>query len=153
MQSECASGSNLGGGAAVEGVSESGTKQEGPAPLLRRRKRVRGGRAKKKSGRTREWKKKEWKTPPREVASLHAAPVDEGGSVAPDVVTLDARKHADLGIGDEAPGDARPARVGFETGVMLVVPLGREPGDLREPGPGDVGEVVVLVVVADVVGQ
>lgn len=64
-------------------------------------------------------------------------------------LALDAAADADVLVEDEAPDDVDPALVAGE----LVVELA---GDLVEPGqagPGDGGEVVVLVVEADVVGE
>jgi hypothetical protein len=72
-------------------------------------------------------------------------------SVAPQVLALDARKHADVLVGDEPPGDERPALVALE--LVVGIPLWGEGLDRGQPGPGDVGEVVVLVVVADVVSE
>ena len=51
--------------------------------------------------------------------------------------------------GDEPPCDAGPARVARED----VVELGRERLELPQAGPGDGGEVVVLLVEADVVAE
>lgn len=65
------------------------------------------------------------------------------------LLTLDTAAHADLLVEDEAPDGVDPALVAGEG----VVELG---GDLVEgvkAGPGDGGEVVVLVVQADVVGE
>eukprot|EP00160_Parvularia_atlantis_P010085 Unigene1986_Nuclearia_a/m.6185 Unigene1986_Nuclearia_a/g.6185 ORF Unigene1986_Nuclearia_a/g.6185 Unigene1986_Nuclearia_a/m.6185 type:complete len:385 (+) Unigene1986_Nuclearia_a:121-1275(+) len=59
---------------------------------------------------------------------------------------LDAVVDADLAAGDEVPRDEDPGRVVRQRAVQL----GRHGLELRQAGPGDVGEVVVLVVVAHV---
>lgn len=65
------------------------------------------------------------------------------------VLALDAAAHADLLVPDEAPDSINPALVAGQ----VVVELARNLVQLVQPGPGHGGEIVVLVVQADVVGQ
>lgn len=60
--------------------------------------------------------------------------------------TLDTVVGADVWIGDERPEDAYPRGVVRQ----VVVELGGEGLDLGQASPRHVGEIVVLVVVADV---
>lgn len=69
--------------------------------------------------------------------------------LAPTTLTLDTRCHTDVGIPNETPEHVDPTVVSRERGVELV-------GDLAQLGqacPGHSGEVVVLVVITNIVGQ
>lgn len=65
------------------------------------------------------------------------------------LLALDAAVHTDAVVPDEAPDGVDPALVAGE----VVVKLAGDAVDLVQAGPGDGGEVVVLVVQADVVGE
>lgn len=67
----------------------------------------------------------------------------DGGSA------LDTAKGSDRGVGDVSVNDTRPRLASGE----VVVELGSDLADLGEAGPGDLGEVVVFVVVSDVKGE
>lgn len=56
--------------------------------------------------------------------------------------SLDAAPKSNLLVEDELPNDAHPALVIWQ----IVVELVRNPVKLVQPGPGNRGEVVVLVV-------
>lgn len=65
------------------------------------------------------------------------------------LLPLDAASDTDGFVEDEAPEDVRPRGVVGQVGVELA----GDGVELVEAGPGDGGEVVVLVVEADVVGE
>ena len=69
-------------------------------------------------------------------------PVDGSSNEATALFTLDAAAQADIVIPNEAPDGEDPALV---TG-KLVVKLGGNALDFGETGPGNGGEVVMLVV-------
>lgn len=76
---------------------------------------------------------------------LRTASTDNATSRLP----LDAALHADVLVEDEAPDGIHPALVAGQVAVELV----GDAADGVEPGPGHGGEVVVLVVETDVVGE
>lgn len=80
---------------------------------------------------------------------LTLLPVDGAADQAAAFLALDAAVEADVLVPDEPPDGVDPALV---AGQRLVELLGRLV-DGGQPGPRDGGEVVVLVVQADVVGE